>query len=269
MTTAARADRRTTVLRTELRQAAGSRGTAALLLVAVVTTVLIGYVAVHSLLGLLDDGGAPLTGVDERMADLSPAHLRVGMADVVTGSLPVLALLSGGLVVRAHYRGHLLRLLVGRGVSRTTIAASKVLTLAVVSVVAALLTTTAGLTTSVILADRAPAPWPTPSDVATVLAVGALSWFVWALTGLLAAIAMRTSHAAVALAVVWLFTSGVTSTLSSRDDALGTLARLSPATAAHEILLGSSGLSHLALVLVTPLALGAACLGLMRGSAVD
>ena len=67
---------------------------------------------------------------------------------------------------------------------------------------------------------------------------------------------LRSGHAATVVAVVWLLTSGPVLALAAQGGPAGLLHRLSPATAVHELLLGTAGtVGHAAAVLAAATAL--------------
>ena len=242
----------TVVIRAEVRRAVRSRPVGLALVLSTTATVVVGYLAVRALLGLVDgsDGPGPAE-ISSRIGELSPARLREGMATVTSQTLPVAALICGGLLVRADYRDHLLRLLVGRGLSRRVVAVGKIAALAVLSVVASTLTTAAALVCAVALTQGTPR-WvlTSPGDLAVLVSVGAASWLVWSLLGLFVSALLRSGHAATVVAVVWLLTSGPVLALAAQGGPAGLLHRLSPATAVHELLLGTAGtLGHAVTVL--------------------
>ena len=239
------------VIRAEVRRAARSRAVGLALLLSMTATVVVGYVAVRALLGLVESDGPSPAEISSRIGELSPARLREGMATVTSQTLPVAALICGGLIVRADYRDHVLRLLVGRGLSRRTVAIGKIAALAALSVVASSLTVAAALVCAVVLAQGTPR-WvlTSPGDLTVLVAVGAASWLVWSLLGLFVSVLLRSGHAANGVAVVWLLTSGPVLALAAQGGPAGLLHRLSPATAVHELLLGTAGtLGHAVAVL--------------------
>lgn len=240
------------VIRAEVRRAVRSRPVGLALVLSLTATVVVGYLAVRALLGLVDgsDGPGPAE-ISSRIGELKPARLREGMATVTSQTLPVVALICGGLLVRGDHRDHVLRLLVGRGPSRRAVAVGKIAALAVLSVVASTLTTAAALVCAVVLSQGTPR-WvlTSPGDLTVLVSVGAASWLVWSLIGLCASVLLRSGHAAPVAAVVWLLTSGPVLALAAQGGPAGPLHRLSPATAVHELLLGTAGtVGHAAAVL--------------------
>jgi ABC-type transport system involved in multi-copper enzyme maturation permease subunit len=139
-----------------------------------------------------------------------PSMLPESFAGSAIGGMPVfvgaLALIFGVLVAGSEYGWETWKTVLVQRASRVAVYGAKLATIALGTgvLMLALFATAAGASTVVALLEDAALDWPGPTDILTAFAAGWLITAMWAVLGVLLAIALRGVALPIGLGLVWL-----------------------------------------------------------------
>ncbi|HSX68854.1 ABC transporter permease [Nocardioides sp.] len=163
----------------------------------------------------------------ERRALLTTGHVLDNLPAPLATFLPVAALIVGGQFLRTEFRSGLLAFLAARGVARSSLALAKAIALFLVGLTTAAGTIAVGLASSWVVTGHVDG-FPPVGPLAAFVLIFALTWTWWGAVGMIVTTVTRSSHAATALAVIWLVAGSVVAQLSTGNHVAARLLHWTP-----------------------------------------